>query len=264
MTIERRIAAVEGSLTPTELVVAWLTEAHVHGGVDALVRATLAEENFVPPLNRLGHAASDAARTRTKGKPRDEVDRASDQAVRETFFRFHIAMRINTVCHDILDRELLLTALYSTRMGLLLRESEDGANPHYLQEVEQVRDLVILSLRSFRAVGAAREEVERRYLAGHPALFPDDGARWTGQLETSETLEAAVTRLAGAEGVPDALQPPEAFAARVASYVADFVEPAKVAALEDLDDGHRALAIATSWLRGRMQPAEDGNSKINA
>jgi hypothetical protein len=35
MTSERRIAAVEGALTPTELVVAWLTEAHAHGGVDA-------------------------------------------------------------------------------------------------------------------------------------------------------------------------------------------------------------------------------------
>jgi hypothetical protein len=38
----------------------------------------------------------------------------------------------------------------------------------------------------------------------------------------------------------------------VAQHLADFVEPAKVAALEDLDDGCRALRIATSWLRGKM------------
>jgi hypothetical protein len=194
MTTERRIAAVESSLTPTELIVAWLTEAQVHSGVDALVRATLAEENFVPPLNRLGHAASDAARTRMNDKPRDEINRTCDQAVRETFFRFHLAMRIVTVCHDILERDFLLTALYSTRMALLLRESEDGVHPDYLKEIEQLRDLVSLSLRSFKAVGAAREEVERRYLAGHAALFPDDAARWTDQLTTSETLEASVIR----------------------------------------------------------------------
>jgi hypothetical protein len=35
-------------------------------------------------------------------------------------------------------------------------------------------------------------------------------------------------------------------------HAADLVEPAKVAALEDLNDGYRALAITTSWLRGKL------------
>jgi hypothetical protein len=104
------------------------------------------------------------------------------------------------------------------------------------------------------AVGAAREQVERCYLAGHPTLFPDDGARWVGQLSTSETLEATALRLAELDGVPAVLLPsPQAFAATVAGYVADFVEPAKVAALEDLDEGRQALGIATSWLRGKLE-----------
>jgi hypothetical protein len=55
------------------------------------------------------------------------------------------------------------------------------------------------------------------------------------------------------EGVRTSLlQPPEAFAARVAGYVTDLVEPAKVVALEDLDEGHQALGIPTSWLRGKL------------
>jgi hypothetical protein len=54
--------------------------------------------------------------------------------------------------------------------------------------------------------------------------------------------------------VPAVLLPsPQAFAATVAGYVADFVEPAKVAALEDLDEGRQALGIATSWLRGKLE-----------
>ena len=264
MTTERRIAAVEAALTPTELVVAWLTETHAHRGVDAMVRASLADENFVPPIDRLGHAASDGARARMKGKPREETDRASDQAVRETLFRFHLVMRINTVCHDILEPELLLTALFSTRIALLAREPEDGINPDHLQEVKQLRDLVSLSLRSFSAVGAARETVERRYLAGHPALFPDDAARWVEQLGTSVTIETTAIRLAGAEGVPETPQPPqEAFAALVAGYVADLVEPAKVAALEDLDEGYQALGIATSWLRGKLAVGPTGLTAPN-
>jgi len=99
-------------------------------------------------------------------------------------------------------------------------------------------------------VGAAREEVERRYLGGHAAPFPDDATRWVEQLTTSESIEALAIRLAELDGVPDALlPPPEAFTFRVAGYVADFVEPAKVAALEDLDEGRQALVVATGWLR---------------
>jgi len=254
MTTERRIAAVEAALTPTEVVVAWLTEAHAQGGVDAFVRTSLADETFVPPINRLGHAAADGARARMKGKPRDEIDRASDQAVRETLFRFHLVMRINTVCHDILERELLLTALFSTRMALLTRTPRAKRDQEdHRTEVEQLRDLVSLSTRSLNAVGAARDEVERRYLAGHPALFPDDAALWGEQVKTDATIEAMAVRLAALDGVPDALlTPPEAFADRVAGYVADFVEPAKVAALEDLDEGRKALGVATSWLRRKL------------
>jgi hypothetical protein len=101
-------------------------------------------------------------------------------------------------------------------------------------------------------VGAAREEVERRYLGGHAAPFPD-ATRWVEQLTTSESIEALAIRLAELDGVPDALlTPPEAFADRVAGYVADFVEPAKVAALEDLDEGRKALGVATSWLRRKL------------
>jgi hypothetical protein len=253
VTTERRIAAVEAALTPTELVVGWLVEAHAHGGVDAFVRASLADEAFVPPINRLGHAAADGAKARMKGKPRDEIDRAADQAVRETLFRFHLVMRINTLCHEILDRELLLTALFSTRIALVTREPIDG-----FRELIELRELISLSLESFRAIDAARDEVERRYLGGHPALFPDDAVRWGEQLSTSERLEAMIVRLAEIDGVALAVaQAPEAFAAQIEWRVADFVEPARVAALEDLDEGHRALGIATSWLRGKMGGTSD-------
>jgi hypothetical protein len=34
--------------------------------------------------------------------------------------------------------------------------------------------------------------------------------------------------------------------------VADLVEPAKAAALDKLDEGQRALGIATGWLRAKL------------
>ena len=143
MTAERRIAAIEGALTPTELVVAWLTEAHAHGGVDAFVRASLAEEDYVPPINRLARTASEGARARVKGKPREEINKAADQAVRETLFRFHLVMRVNVITHDLLERELLLTALFSARLVLLTDTPRARRkDPTYFSQIEQLRDLI--------------------------------------------------------------------------------------------------------------------------
>jgi hypothetical protein len=45
---------------------------------------------------------------------------------------------------------------------------------------------------------------------------------------------------------------PDAVAARVAADAADLIEPAKVTALEQLDEGKHALEIAASWLRGKL------------
>jgi hypothetical protein len=36
--------------------------------------------------------------------------------------------------------------------------------------------------------------------------------------------------------------------------VADLVEPARSTALDTLDEGRQALAIATGWLRSKRQP----------
>ncbi len=85
MTAERRLAAVEAALTSTELIIRWLDEAHAHGSLDAYVRATL--DDPVSPLDTLAWAAANGVRTRLKGKPKDEIARANDAAVRGTVFR---------------------------------------------------------------------------------------------------------------------------------------------------------------------------------
>jgi hypothetical protein len=42
---------------------------------------------------------------------------------------------------------------------------------------------------------------------------------------------------------------------RTTEFVADLVEPAKAAALDKLDEGQRALGIATAWLRAKLASA---------
>jgi hypothetical protein len=63
---------------------------------------------------------------------------------------------------------------------------------------------------------------------------------------------AAPTSRRSSAGPPRVHWPPAVRPYGVALHAADLVEPAKVAALEDLNDGYRALAITTSWLRGKL------------
>jgi len=104
-----------------------------------------------------------------------------------------------------------------------------------------------------RAAQEARSAVETRYLAGHTALFPDEVTAWDEQVTSTKTIVDVACRLAELDGVPPA-EPadPDAAAAHVTELVADLVEPAKTTALEKLDEGRQAFAIATGWLRAKL------------
>ena len=101
---------------------------------------------------------------------------------------------------------------------------------------------------------------EERYLDGHSALFPDTVGAWDEQSRSTEMLAAMACRLAELDGVPaPELPDAEAVSARVAQFVADFVEPAKSTALEKLGEGTQAIGIATAWLRPKRVSAEPGD-----
>jgi hypothetical protein len=108
MTAERRVAAIESAMTPTELVIPWLGEAYGFGSIEDAVRTMLADPDPVPPMDRLARAAADGARSQAKGKSAEERNKAIDTAVTETVFRFRLVLRIITVTCDLLDRGLLL------------------------------------------------------------------------------------------------------------------------------------------------------------
>jgi hypothetical protein len=124
----------------------------------------------------------------------------------------------------------------------------------YLEWFTTLRGLILLRLTELRAAQEARLAVEERYLAGHSALFPDDVAAWAEQMKNKETLAGLALGLAEHDGLPPAVMPdPDAVAVHVNALIADLVDPAKVTALEQLGEGQRALGIATSWVRERLE-----------
>jgi hypothetical protein len=76
---------------------------------------------------------------------------------------------------------------------------------------------------------------------------------WDEQRTRTETLGVMAVRMTKLPG--DAPLPPndvEAFDARVAELVADFVEPARSDEYHEAGDGGSPLSIAMSWLRPRL------------
>src|SRR5665811_192985 len=108
MTLKRRLDAVETSLTPTQLVLRWLAEAHAFGDVEPYVASLLAQDPPVAPLDRLAREAAHGARTGMRGKRPELINAAVRSALRETVFRFELVMRINVTTHELLDKEQLL------------------------------------------------------------------------------------------------------------------------------------------------------------
>jgi hypothetical protein len=255
MTLARRVAAIETSLTPTQLVLRWLDEAHAFGDLESHVRSQLAEPTAEGPLDRLAREAAKGARASLRGKRPEVIDAAIASALRETVFRFDLVLRILVTTHDLLEREGLIQAALSANLALLTSEGRATRRRDmtYLERFATLRGLLLFRLAELRAAQEARATVEARYLGGHTALFPDAVKAWDEQLRSTETLADVACRLAELDGVPPA-EPadPDAVSARVTELVADLVEPAKTTALEKLGDGERAQRIAIGWLRPKF------------
>jgi hypothetical protein len=266
MTLARRVAAIETSLSPTQLMLRWIAEAHAYGDIESYVASLLAQEPPVAPLDRLAREAAHGARTAMRGKRPDVVASAVRSALRETVFRFELVMRINVTTHELLEREELIAALFASQLALLLREQGAKRPPDdsHLRRLELCRRLTAHRVNELLASREARSSVEARYLDGHAALFPDIAAAFEAQLRASQETAVMAMRVAELDGVdPAQHHDPDALTGRAAELVADLVEPAKSEALDKLGAGRHALDIAAGWVRAKLAAKAPGGLSGN-
>lgn len=262
MTMDRRLARLEDSLSPTQLVLRWLAEAHACGSLEAYVRSILDLPDDRQPIDRLCQEAYEGARARLRGKPAEPVRAAVRSDLRETVFRYVLALRIYETAQDLLDREALIDAALSAHIALLT--SDESRGPHYAEHLARLRDLLAFRVSELGAEQDARALVEERYLDSHAALFPDVAAAWEEQLQRTQVLADMAVRLAELDGVPAAPpQDPEAFSRRTAELVADLVEPAKAEALEKLGEGRQALGVARAWVWTKLRTESAAGPQAN-
>jgi hypothetical protein len=248
------VAKIEESLTPTQLVLRWLAEAHAFGDIPAYVASLLQKDPPVAPLDRLAREAVHGVRTAMHGKRPELVEPAVRSALREAIFRYELVMRINLVAHDLVDREGLIDAALSAQVALVAnKEKREKTDVDWLG---QLRDLLVSRVKELLAAQEARTLVQERYLDGHGALFPDLAAAWEEQVHGTQLIAAMAVRLAEIDGVEPADQDdPEAVTLWASQLVADLVEPAKSTALEKLGEGRPAFDIANAWLRQKFSVA---------
>jgi hypothetical protein len=257
MTLDRRLAKIDETLSPTQLVLRWLAEAHGFGDLEPYVGSLLAQDPPMAPLDRLAREAVQGARAAMRGKRPEQVDAAVRSALRETIFRYELALRINVTAHDLLDREEILATLFASQIALLASE-RDGKRPpddSHLRRVELCRRLTRLRVDELLASKEARSMAEARYLDGHAALFPDISGAFEKQLRDSKEVAAMAVRAAELDGVePAPPEDPDALKVRAGQLVADLVEPAKSETLDKLGEGRQALDIAAGWVRAKLTP----------
>lgn len=259
MGLASRLSRAEAGLTPTQLVVRWLDEAHAYGSLDAYVAALLEEPPERYPLTRLLREAKASVPIRPSTRRGEDADRAVRKALRETAFRFELVMRINVSTDELIDRHALIHVALGAHLALLAFDCRptEQPDPTHDQRLSECLAVTDQSVTELMASDEARLTVETRFLAGHSSLFPDEAARFAEQLHETQRLTVLAMRSAELDGLPPG-EPghPEAVAERAETLVTNLVEPARVTALEKLDEGRQAFTIATNWLQKLARNAE--------
>ncbi len=262
MNAERRLAEIEASLSPTQLVLRWLAEAHAHDDFNAYTRALLEGDPSNLPMDRLAREAQTSARSRSRGMPKEDIGAAVRKALLETIFRAQLVLRINALTQEFIDREVLIDGALSAHLGLAVHAGSGQPIDKALVGLVQVRDVLFARVTELHAFEMARAAVERKHLDGVTALFPAAVRDWEEQRTRSETLAVTAFRIAELDGFdPPPPDDTQAFDARVAQLVADHVEPARSKAYYELGDGRRGLSLAIGWLRPKMSDAGQRESR---
>jgi hypothetical protein len=197
MTPRRRLAKLEGALSPKAATLLWLAEAHEFGSLPAYVEWLIDEPISVAPLERVPEQARAAAVEAMRGQPREVVREAAHQAIRDAIFLVELVLKLNSVAEETIRIEGLRYAVFFwerraiSAEAALARRNRSRAGVSASNLVERWQGWCEGSIALVTRIYAAEEArllLEHRYLDGHPALFPDATADWERLRERAEGL----------------------------------------------------------------------------
>jgi hypothetical protein len=267
VTAQRRLARLEGALSPKGATLLWLTDAHGFPTLPAYVDWLIDQPEEAAPLWRVPEQAETAVRAAMRGESREAVRGAVRQAVRDAVFLVELVIRLNLAAEEATRVEGLRYAALFWEMRALTAEAElergaDGSAGRrpVARRAAAWRGAVTDWLTSLSAAEEARLLLERRYLDGRGVLFPDLGRDWDALRETGARLAALDDalptlgdRTPRRRGLQNLSPRRSAIARRAAAHAACLADTAREAALDLLGDTEGAVTIAERRLRSEQR-----------
>jgi hypothetical protein len=255
MTAARRVAALESSLQPLDVVLKVLAEAQEYASIEAYARAIAEAPVEAAPMSRIAADSEASVRAAMKGKPREEVEATVRRAVGDAIFRFILFLRINTEALTMAETEgLRATAAFYWMGSLLGGPRERDLEPEALlaHQADQAaawrlwRGVVASLLVVTLIEEDARERLEARYLGGRPALLAESQIDWDQFIEQVDRLwsmsETLVPSNSSEEERVDTASS-DVLDERVAERVKRLADDARVSTFERIGETPRAVAI---------------------
>jgi len=274
MTAVRRLAKIEGSLTPTQAVCCWLTEAHAFASLASYADSTLDLPDAAMPLEQITARVETAVRAARKVETRTATGQAVGRAVGDVIFLYELVLGLNVAASECARLGWLRLGLLAglleadlpdpgaadppaprARPARAIRGAADPARPR--------RDLVEELVDDLHVEAEARSRLEARYLDGVQALFPEGAQGWGRLAEQAQLLASAAATLdqSGRAGGRRRRRPspPErirSLADRVESRADELADDARAAAFELLGERRWADDLVTRRLRAHRAGPE--------
>ena len=272
MTLARRLAKLEATRTPTEIVLAWLAEAQAYPTLPEYLASLLDEPKATWPLYRIATQVETAVRARARG-PEDEIWQAVRRCVGDAYFLFELVLRCNLAARAVCDYEGLRWALLCQwRVALALeaelrsrnRRSRAIDDDHVLLGADDWRATLALSLTALYAEDAARRILEQRFFEGRPLLFPglaQERADLVARLEALAESSDLVPELRVEDAPPLCLEELRQQAAGgTETWVSELLTLARAEALGMIGEHERVFALLERQQRRVVAPA--GPSRV--
>ena len=126
MTTEKRLNKITKSLTPKQTVVLWLQETEQYRNPEEYTRFLRSRPESEAPITKLTEQVDEGLRLAMKGRPKEVVDAAVRQAVKDVVFLLKLRLQVNfKVMNESriwrLQQIALAEALRNMRTELLFR-----------------------------------------------------------------------------------------------------------------------------------------------
>ena len=171
---QRRLKAIELTLTPQQVVVVWLRNAIQAGTFEEAARGT------PPPGESVANAVRGSVRNSMKGQPELLVEGAVLQARREADMLYNLVIQANV---DVFESRLQREREYILLLGYLSAEMRAKAT-----KVETLRLAVLMFLERVIILDRAIAQLASERLNGQPVLFRDSSVKLEEQLQMAEEL----------------------------------------------------------------------------